>query len=82
MFRNDHGVVESMSTLIRGYDYRRGVDLALTGAQWRSLLSAAAYTRRIGTGVLAFERRDGATSLAYEVYDDGGAMPSPRRWRT
>lgn len=66
-----------MSTLIRGHDYRRGVDLELTGAQWRALLSTAAYTRRIGAGVLAFVRRDGETSLAYEVYDDDGAM-SPR----
>lgn len=70
-----------MNTLIRGYDYRRGVDLALTGAQWRSLLSTAEYTRRIGSGVLAYDRRNGKTSLVYEVYDDDGAMASPRRER-
>lgn len=78
MFRHDHGLVEAMNTLIRGHDYRRGVDLELTGAQWRALLSTAEYTRRIGAGVLAYARRDGAVSLAYEVYDDDGAM-SPRR---
>jgi hypothetical protein len=68
-----------MNALIRGHDYRRGVDLALTGSQWRSLLSTAEYTRRIGTGVLAYDRRNGHSSLAYEIYDDDGAMPSPRR---
>jgi hypothetical protein len=68
-----------MSTLIRGHDYRRGIDVSLTGAEWRALLTEAAYTRRIGAGVLAFERRDGQTSLAYEIYDDDGAVSAPRR---
>jgi hypothetical protein len=68
-----------MSTLIRGHDYRQGVDLSLTGAEWRALFSKATYTRRIGAGVLAFERRDGHTSLAFEVYDDNGTVSSQRR---
>lgn len=69
-----------MSALIKGHDYRRGIDVSLTGAEWRSLLSEATYTRRIGAGVLAFERRDdGHTSLAFEIYDDDGAISQPRR---
>lgn len=68
-----------MSRLIRGHDYRRGIDVSMTGAEWRSLLSAAVYTRRIGGDVLAFERRDGHTSLAFEIYDDDGAISRPRR---
>lgn len=81
MFRNHYRVAESMSTMIKGHDYRRGVDLALTGAEWRALLSAAAYTRRIGTTVLAFDRRgdNGQTFLAYEIYDDDGATNLSRR---
>lgn len=60
-----------MSKRIKGHDYQRGVDIELTGAEWRTLLSAVEYIRRIGTGVLAFQRRDGRTTLAFEVYDDG-----------
>lgn len=67
-----------MSARVKGHDYRRGVDVELTGAEWRSLLSAAAYTRRIGTGVLAFERDNGCTRLAFEIYDDNGAVSRRR----
>jgi hypothetical protein len=79
MLCNDHRVAEQMSTLIRGHDYRRGIDVFLTGAQWRSLLSETAYTRRIGSGVLAFDRREGNTSLAFEIYDDDGVIGAQRR---
>lgn len=79
MFCNGDCVAESMSTLIKGHDYRRGIDVSHTGAEWRALLSEAAYTRRIGSGVLAFDRRDGHTSLAFEIYDDDGAISPPRR---
>lgn len=60
-----------MSARIKGHDYRRGVDVELTGAEWRGLLSGAAYVRRIGNGVLAYERQEGRALLAFEVYDDG-----------
>lgn len=63
-----------MSARIKGHDYRCGIDIEMTGAEWRTLLSAAAYTRRIGNGVLAFERDNGRTRLVFEVYDDDGAM--------
>lgn len=68
-----------MSARIKGHDYRRGIDIEMTGAEWRALLSAAAYTRRIGNGVLAFERDNGRSLLAFEVYDDDGAMNLRRR---
>lgn len=67
-----------MSGRIKGHDYARGVDVELTSAEWRSLLSEAAYTRRIGTGVLAFERRDGDPVLAFEIYDDDGVIKHQR----
>lgn len=63
-----------MSTRIKGHDYRHGVDLELTGAEWRALLSTAEFTRRIGSGVLAYERRQGRALLAFEIYDDEGAV--------
>lgn len=63
-----------MSARIKGHDYRHGVDLELTGAEWRSILSGAAYTRRIGAGVLAFERDEGGARLVFEIYDEDGAI--------
>jgi hypothetical protein len=63
-----------MSARIKGHDYRSGVDLEMSGAEWRALLSAAYYTRRIGNGVLAYQRENGHTRLAFEVYDDNGAV--------
>lgn len=63
-----------MSARIRGHDYQRGVDLELSGAEWRTLLSQAEYTRRIGTGVLAYARRNGRALLTFEVFDEEGAM--------
>lgn len=63
-----------MSMRIKGHDYQRGVDLELTGAEWRTLLGKVTYTRRIGTGVLAFQRRDGRSTLAFEVYDCDGTV--------
>lgn len=68
-----------MSARIRGHDYRRGVDLELSGAEWRLLLSQAEYTRRIGSGVLAYERRNGHALLAFEIFDEDGAMNQRRR---
>lgn len=67
-----------MSTRVKGHDYRRGVDVEMTGAEWRAILSEAAYTRRIGNGVLAFERDNGQTRLAFEIFDDEGRI-NPRR---
>lgn len=63
-----------MSGRIKGHDYRNGVDLELTGAEWRELLSKAEFTRRIGNGVLAYERRGGRALLAFEIYDEEGAV--------
>jgi len=74
MLRDDYRVAESMSALVNGHDFRHGVDLALSAAEWRSRLSEAAYIRRIGQRVLAFERRDGDVSLAFEIFDEGGAI--------
>lgn len=68
-----------MSTRIKGHDYRNGVDLELTGAEWRELLSRAEFTRRIGNGVLAYERSAGRALLAFEIYDDEGAVNLRRR---
>lgn len=79
MLRGDYRVADQMSRLIRGHDYRNGIDVSLTGAEWRALLSEATYTRRIGAGVLAFERREGHTSLAFEIYDEGGETSPLRR---
>jgi hypothetical protein len=63
-----------MSPRIKGHDYRLGRDLELSGAEWRALLSTADFTRRIGNGVLAYQRREGRAHLAFEVYDEQGAM--------
>lgn len=68
-----------MSARIRGHDYRRGVDLELSGAEWRLLLSQADYTRRIGRGVLAYERREGRALLAFEIFDENGAISLRRQ---
>jgi hypothetical protein len=68
-----------MNARIKGHDYRRGIDMELSGAQWRELLSSMAYTRRIGNGILAFAREDGRTLLAFEIFDDSGAVGLRRR---
>lgn len=64
---------------IRGHDYRRGVDVEMTGAEWRALLSEAAYIRRVGNAVLAYQRENGQSHLVFEVYEDNGAVRRRRR---
>lgn len=59
---------------MRGHDYRRGVDVEMSSAEWRTLFSSVAYIRRIGSGVFAYERENGRARLVFEVYDNDGVV--------
>lgn len=74
----DHHRVDARQ-VIKGHDYRRGIDVEKSRAGWQLEFGASTHTRRVGGDLLVYEKgTDGKSVLRFEVYD-GGSLGRPQR---